>query len=373
MFFRLGATAFGGPAMVTYIRRQAVEKSRWLDSDLFDAGVALCQTIPGATAMQVAAYVGFATRGVPGAAASFVGFGFPAFVLMTALSVAYVRFHDLSAVVGTFRGLQAVIVGIIASAVIGFGRTTIKGGPHVFIAGVAAALFGLGVHPLIAIGGTAILGVVLLRSLSVTSGARREATLLPETGNSLRWILAAAGLALLSLGLIQPQLFQLSAIMLRVDLFAFGGGFASVPMMLHEVVEVRRWLDASTFMDGIVLGQLTPGPIVITATFVGYLVRGLAGAIVATVSMFLPSFLLVVGIAPHYDRLRTSPTVQNIIGGVLCSFVGLLLAVTVRFAGDVAWNLPHLLLTAGTLAALLLRADILWVVLTGAVLSFVLR
>jgi chromate transporter len=351
----------------------AVGQKRWLEADAFDDGVALCQVIPGATAMQVAAYVGFATRGVAGAAASFIGFGLPTFVLMTALAASYARFHELAAVAGTFRGLQAVIVGIIANAAFGFWETTIKGWPHMVIAGVAAASFGLGAYPLIGIGICALLGLVLPRPVAGSLRSSGEAPPLPGSGKFLGWILPGVGLALLVLRLIEPKLFELSAIMLRVDLFAFGGGFASVPLMFHEVVEVRHWLEGPTFMDGIVLGQMTPGPIVITATFVGYLVRGLVGAAVATVSMFLPSFLMVVGIAPYHDRLRASPVAHKIIDGALCSFVGLLLSVTVRFAGDVSWNVPCLLLAAGTLAALLLRADILWVVLTGAVLSFALR
>jgi chromate transporter len=157
--------------------------------------------------------------------------------------------------------------------------------------------------------------------------------------------------------------------MFRIDLFAFGGGFASVPLMFTEVVDVRHWLDAPALLDGIVLGQVTPGPIVITATFVGYLLHGTLGAIVATVGVFLPSFLIVVATAPYYDRLRASPVFAKLIGGALCSFPGLLLIIAIRFAQSVRWDVPHLALAVASFAALRLGVNILWVVILGTGLS----
>jgi len=122
-------------------------------------------------------------------------------------------------------------------------------------------------------------------------------------------------------------------------------------------------------MNGIVLGQVTPGPIVITATFIGYLLRGVFGGLVATFGIFLPSFTLVVAVSPYFDLLRTSPNFNKMIGGVLCSFVGLLLTVTFRFGLSVHWDLPHVLLASSALVALLLKLDILWVVVVGTIIS----
>jgi chromate transporter len=157
--------------------------------------------------------------------------------------------------------------------------------------------------------------------------------------------------------------------MSKIDLIAFGGGFASVPLMFHEIVEVRSWMDGPTFLNGIVLGQFTPGPIVITATFVGYLVHGLSGALIATVAIFLPSFLILVGVAPWFDRVRSSLLFSRTIGGILCSFVGLLFTVTIRFALNVHWDWQHALLAIAALAGLVFRVDILWVVLAGTAIS----
>jgi chromate transporter len=131
-------------------------------------------------------------------------------------------------------------------------------------------------------------------------------------------------------------------------------------------------MDSQTFMNGIVLGQVTPGPIVITATFIGYLLSGPLGGVISTIGIFLPSFLLVIGISPYFDRLRASPSFNKVISGVLCSFVGLLFSVTIRFALNVHWDLFHILLASGALVALLLKVDILWVVVIGTIISVII-
>ncbi len=159
--------------------------------------------------------------------------------------------------------------------------------------------------------------------------------------------------------------------MFRIDLFAFGGGFASVPLMFHEVVEVRRWMDGPTLLNGIAMGQVTPGPIVITATFMGYLLHGFLGGLVATVSVFLPSFMIVIAIVPYFDRMRNSPYFSRVLTGILCSFVGLLLTVTIRFASNIPWDLPRLVITLGAFLVLLMKVDILWVVLIGTGISLI--
>jgi chromate transporter len=365
---KLGASAFGGPAMIAYIGKMAVEKKRWMSKQSFLDGAALCQLLPGATAMQTSAYGGLKTRGVLGAAASFVGFGFPAFVLMMAHSAVYVRTHNLPAVVSAFNGLQAIIVAIVANAVLLFGRNALKDSRDVIIAVIAALVFGFGANPILAVVIAAVLGFA--RNAKIP--ARPSITKSPAGSRSSAALLALVAAAAAGFGLLfrfERKLFDLAALMSTIDLFAFGGGFASVPLMFHQIVHVRGWMDGPTFLNGIVLGQITPGPIVITATFVGYAVYGPAGGLLATVGVFLPSFLLVVGIAPLSSRLFASRYLNRALGGVLCSFVGLLLTVTVRFALNVHWNLTHIILSGAAFTALVFEVDVLWVVLAGALIS----
>jgi chromate transporter len=370
-FLRLGATAFGGPAMVAYIRQMAVDRKGWLNAHTFDDGVALCQAVPGATAMQTAAYVGLRVRGVSGAAASFVGFGLPAFGLMLALSAVYARTHNLPAVVSAFSGLQAIVVAIVANAAVSFGRTTLKHWRQAPITGLAVVLFGWGINPCLVITLAALVGFWLLEEEISPAPTAAVPALMPPTTKAVMVIVGSAAALLALLFLAGRQLYALAVMMLRIDLFAFGGGFASVPLLFNEVVTVRQWLAGPVLLDGIVLGQVTPGPIVITATFVGYLLHGTIGAIVATIGVFLPSFLIVVMAAPHFDRLRTSPAFARLIGGAFCSFPGLLLVVTIHFAQSVNWDVPHLALAAAAFAALRLGLNILWVVLLGTGLSLV--
>ncbi len=369
-FLKLGTTAFGGPAMVAYIRKLAVERNRWLDEATFQDGVALCQTIPGATAMQTAAYVGLRSRGLPGAAATFVGFGLPAFAFMVILSALYERAYELPVVLAAFQGLRAITVALVANAAVSFGKRSLRRPADVLIAGLAAVLFALKVSPILVIL-LAALGSLLLygKQTNPASAAAPASTARPPSRRGLTVILvvAAAGFALLFL--VNRKLFDLGGLMVKIDLFAFGGGFASVPLMYHEVVDVRRWMDGRTFMNGIALGQVTPGPIVITATFVGYLLQGLAGALVATVSVFTPSFLMVVAVVPYFDRLRASDHFNRCLAGILASFVGLLVAVAIQFGLDVRWDIFRSLLAGGAFAALLFGSDVLWVVLAGIVIS----
>lgn len=368
-FLRLGATAFGGPAMVAYIRKMAVEKRRWLDEPSARDGVALCQTIPGATAMQMAAYVGFRARGVAGAAASFIGFGLPAFLFMMILSGLYARTYTLPAVVSAFNGLQVIVVALVANATLSFGKTSIKNWRNAINALIAPGLFWFKVNPILVIIIAAFLGMILYdkQPLPLSAGDAKKA----HAPKSLLLILLVTAMGFAAFYFLDRKLFDLATLMFRIDLFAFGGGFASVPLMFYEVVQVRSWLDGPTLLNGIVLGQVTPGPIVITATFIGYLLKGPLGGLLATVSVFLPSFMIVVGIVPYFDRLRSSPYFKKVITGILCSFVGLLLTVTIRFALDIPWDIPRILLSVAAFVALILKVDILWIVLGGGAISFI--
>jgi chromate transporter len=356
--------------MVAYIGKLAVEKRRWMSRRSFMDGVALCQLIPGATAMQTSAYVGLKIHGVMGAAASFIGFGFPAFVLMMVLSAIYMHVHNLPVVLSMFQGLQAIIVAIVANATLVFGRNSLKNGRDAIIALVAAVMFGFEVNPIIVLPIAAVLGL----ARNVNPPPRPPADCSSDRScfpSALLVLLTASAAGFILLFLFQRKFFDLAALMSTIDLFAFGGGFASVPLMFHEIVHVRGWLDGPIFLNGIVLGQITPGPISITATFVGYALYGFWGGLLATISVFLPSFLLVVGIAPYSSRIFASSFLSRAFGGVLCSFVGLLLTVTFRFALNVHWGLVHILLSGAAFIALLLDIDILWVVLGGTLISII--
>jgi chromate transporter len=229
-----------------------------------------------------------------------------------------------------------------------------------------------GVSPFVVIIGAALAGTLFFANLGSPAlpthiGKRNQREFKQVM---LLFFIFLAGLA--GLYIANIKLFNLATLMLKIDLFAFGGGFGSVPLMLHEIVDIRKWVDSKTFMDGIALGQVTPGPIVITATFVGYLMYGVAGALVATVAVFTPSFLVLTGVTPFFDRLKTSKYFMGATKGILATFVGLLFYATIKFASAVPWDVVRVLILLGALIALLRKIDILYVVLAGAVISVII-
>lgn len=369
-FLRLGMTSFGGPTMVAYIKELAVTRHGWLDQRSFRNGVALCQTIPGATAMQMAAYVGMRLRGLGGGLAAYVGFGLPAFALMLGLSALYQHTHTSPIAGSLFHGLRAIVVAIMANATLNFGRSSLRQGRDAMLAGLAAAALAVHVSPILVVILAAVVAGCFL-PVEVRSSEQQEAAPYGRGGSirNLLWPVVVIGLALAALWLVDRQLFQLAATMLRIDLFAFGGGFASVPLMQHEFVSARHWMDARTFMDGIALGQVTPGPIVITATFAGFMLRGVVGALVGTISVFTPSLVILALALPVFDRLQVSRYFQGATRGALLAFVGMLLWVTASFGLALTWSIPAAVLSIAALTALRLKVDILWVVAVGAILS----
>jgi len=369
LFLRLGLTAFGGPAMVAYIREQVVGRRRWVAEEDFADGVALCQTLPGATAMQTAAYAGLRAGGARGAIAAYLGFGLPAFGLMVLFATLYEGAHTLPAVAAAFIGLKAIVCAIVGHATLTFGRKVVRDPRDLALAIAAGGFLALGGSPIVAIAVAALLGLLLFRG-AATTAAPAEARI-PTTGATRTAVALGGALALflVLLFFLDRPLFSLATLMVRVDLFAFGGGYASLPLLLHEVVEVRHWLDPATFMDGIALGQVTPGPIVITATFVGQLVAGIGGALVATVAMLTPSLIVLLAAASHLDRLRGSAAVQRALRGVLATFVGLLAAVLFHFLRTTPWSPVATAVALAALAALRFGVDLLWVVIGGAAVA----
>lgn len=370
-FLRLGATAFGGPAMVVYIKELSVRREGWLDDKTFDEGVALCQSIPGATAIQTAAYVGLKSRGVAGAFLSYLGFGLPAFFFMLAFSWLYLRYHQLQSVLALFSILQVIVVAIIANAAILLGKGLVGKPLGAATAIVSAALFGIGVSPFLVILGGGALGALLLRSKD--GHLDRESSDRPLFhGKPVLFFLCLIAAGLVAARAVNPRFFSIAFTMLKIDCFAFGGGFAALPLMLHDVVIVKGWLTGPVFMDGIALGQVTPGPISMTATFVGFMTAGFPGAVVATCAMFSPSFVALLVAAPLFERLKSSPTFTGAANGIFATFLGLLIFMAVKFGLLVPWDALRVGVGLVAFAALLKKIDTFYIVLGGAVLSFVL-
>jgi chromate transporter len=368
-FFWIGLTGFGGLAITAHIRKHIVDKRMWLDGKSFDAGLALCQIIPGAIVMQLTAYIGLKLKGIKGSLVSFIGFGLPAFLIMFILSVIYKHSKNISGVEMVLSGLRVVIVSIVANAAFIFGKSNFKTINDWIIAILAAALFLTKLHPVIVLTIAALLGVVLTNKEKTTASEHVRV----KTFKFFLWLLVIiAGCAGL-LFILNQNYFKLATIMLHVDLLSFGGGLAAVPVMYNVLVDSVMWFDEKTFMDGIILGQITPGSIIIAATFFGFMQFGFIGSIIATICVFTPSFLILMGIIPFYDRLRMHQNFYKVINGILCSFVGLLAIVTYRFTIGIHWSWFNLVFALASFILLVKKVDVIWIVMGSILLTILIN
>jgi chromate transporter len=371
VFFRFGITGFGGPAMIGPIRDLSVRRHSWVSEETFQDGLVLAQSIPGATAMQTAAYVGLRCRGVPGALAAFLGMGLPAFLLMFGLSAFYARNQSIHWMVSLMHGLGIVVVGLIAQTTWTFGKAASHQARGLTLALASAAALTLGVNPFLVILGAAGIGMVLFRHLAPKESPQPLGDALRRGLIRIVPLLAALCLVMVFAWFYNRGLFDLARLMLGINCVAFSGGFSAFPIMYHAIVETTGQMSGRMFMDGIAMGQITPGPISITSTFLGYMLFGPIGAVVATIAMFAPSFLILLAVAPAFTALMGSRGFYRASIGIGASFVGFLAYVAVKFAQDVTWGPAQLVLLAATLVALWRRVDIPYVVGSAALYSLV--
>ncbi len=367
-FFRIGITAFGGLAMTAHIRKHIVDKTKWLDGNTFDSGLALCQLIPGAIVMQLVAYIGLKKKGIPGAVISFIAFGLTSFLVMLALSVLYKHSQNIAVVEKVLSGLRIIIVAIVANAAYLFGKKNFENVNDWIIAILAAGLFSTKLHPAFVLVIAAFAGLII-------TNKNLDRPIKVDRIKTFKFFLIVLISILAIVGILfvfNKEYFNLTTIMLRIDLFSFGGGLASIPIMYHELVEVFGWFDKKTFMDGVVLGQVTPGSIIIAATFFGYMHFGFLGSFFATACVFIPSFLILMGIIPFFDKLRSYPQFNKVINGILCSFVGLLAVVTYRFTNGIDWSIFHISLALIAFILLIRKVDVIWIILGEVAISLII-
>jgi chromate transporter len=373
-FLKLGATAYGGPAMIGQIKETVVEKYRWVKEEEFLQGVALCQLIPGATMVQVVTYTGYRLRGIWGGLISAIAFILPAFITLLVLSALYSWFQTTWLVEALFKGLGAIVLAIVLSASINLGRSILKDWKMVLISILSffGFFFRLNVVLIFALAAVAALLLTPKGSKvgppSPYEGQKIQANH-RETYLVLGLLIVSMVVALFLCYLISPQLTYLCLTLSKIGALAFGGGFTMIPLIQYEVVDRFQWLSTKEFLDGIALGQVTPGPIMITATFIGYKLSGLLGALMATIAIFSPSFLILTVLIPHYDRLRRIEAVRTMEQGILGSFMGMLGLVLYNFGRIAFVDIPSIVIAGVAFIALLKKIDLLYILLFGGILS----
>ncbi len=362
-FARLGMIGFGGGlGMLALVRQEVTERRRWLTDEQMGVGVALGQMLPGPFVSNYVEYVGYELRGVKGMTVAVVALLLPGFVLMCLLSWLYFSFGSVPLIARLFAGIQPVVVGIMAWATWSIGRANIRRRQQLLIAALAAVALLLRGDFLMVVLGCGIAGIAF-------SGAWRSLSPRLRAAVPTLWLGSAAGVSLAG---VLGRAGELALVFLKVGTLLFGGGFAAIPFIQQEVVALRGWLTAKEFIDGVALGQLTPGPVAITAAFIGYKVLGLPGALIATLGTFVPSFFMLLGAVKLYGRFKDSPWVTGFLSGVLPAVCGMLLSATV-FLGRSAITGPADALVALLALVLLLRfrLDAFWLVLGGALFGLV--
>ncbi|HYR29665.1 MAG TPA: chromate transporter [Thermoanaerobaculia bacterium] len=338
-FLRLGTFGFGGPiALAGYMQRDLVEERGWVTKDEYVKGLALAQLAPGPLAAQLAIYLGWARAGILGATLVSIAFVLPSFLMVIAISVAYVRFGGLAWMQAAFYGIGAAVIAIILRSAYKLVRLTL-GGDRVlwviFIANaIATAVMEAEVVSLILGSGVATL---LLRT------ARARATplaIVPPIA------LAAAGSGTAAAG---TSLFWFFT---KAGAFVFGSGLAIVPFLYGGVVREHGWLTDQQFLDAVAVAMITPGPVVITVAFIGYLVQGLGGAALAALGVFLPCYLFVVIPAPFYARFAGNPRLAAFVDGVTAAATGAIAGAVYVLARRAIIDIPTILIFAATLACL---------------------
>jgi chromate transporter len=400
-FFKIGLVGFGGGiAVLAMIRNVTVRKRHWLTDTEFVEAVALAQSLPGTSAGNSVTYIGVRLRGWRGAAAAMSGFILPSTIMMVALAIGYKHLHDLSGTQEFFHGLNGAVVALILVTAWRMGKNILTKRWQWLLAVLsflAVALLEATVLEVVFAAG--LIGIYIdsfaekqlqswrnLRSIVArrrarirTRMARRRRTLRKAgeeveeereeslTFRSLAFFALAMPLAA-KLGL----LLTLAAIFLRMGSVTFGGGLVMIPLIESEVVNTHHWLTHQEFADATALGQITPGPVLITATFIGYRVAGTLGAVVATISVFLPAFLMTIAAASSLRRFRDNEQVQAFLRGIAPAVVGLLVAAALSIgrAGIHSWvGVSIMALAMFTLIRF--RPNPFWVIFGAGLLRFV--
>jgi chromate transporter len=344
-FLWLGTVGFGGPiALAGHMQQDLVDSRGWVRKEDYLEGLALSQLAPGPLAAQLAIYLGYIRAGVLGATAVGVAFVLPSFLMVLGLSVAYVRFGGLSWMQGMFYGIGAAVIGIIARSAFKLTKLTLGKDKLLWtifsVLAVSTAWTSREIIWLFLLGGL----VNLL--------ARAFPTRLPARGTVSLFLtpfLAPGTIARFGVGGVLLELFVYFA---KAGFFVFGSGLAVVPFLYGGVVQGHHWLTDHQFVDAVAVAMITPGPVVITVAFIGYLVAGVGGATAAALGIFLPVYLVVVLLAPSYKRWAKNPQLNAFVRGVTAAATGAIAGAVVVLARRSVYDLPTILICAISVAVL---------------------
>jgi chromate transporter len=360
VFGRLGATAFGGPAAhVALMREEIVSRRGWLDDASFLDLLGATNLIPGPSSTELAIHVGYARAGLAGLVVAGLAFILPAAAVTLALAWLYVRSSELPALAGVLYGVKPVVLAIVAQAIVALA-------PHALrdrrLAGLGAAV------AVAAAAGANEIALVFAAGAVAIALARMAGARLALAGVGLCGAVAPAAVA----GAATPG--SLFLVFAKIGSVLFGSGYVLLAFLRADLVERLHWLSEAQLIDAVAVGQVTPGPVFTTATFIGYLLAGPWGALAATAGIFAPAFVFVALSVPWLARLRASPAASAFLDGVNAASLALMAVVLVQLARAALVDVPAALLAAASgLALLVWKPNPTWIVLAGAAAGWALH
>ena len=364
LFTKLGLMGFGGPAAhIALMREEVVRRRGWMTDEEFLDLVGAANLLPGPNSTELALHIGRRQAGAAGLVVAGVCFILPSMLLVFACAWAYVRFGRVPAVAGAWAGAKPVVVAVVAVALVAFARTAVRSAAVALAGGAALALAVLGAHELVVLVVAGLL-VLVLRWPSRRAGAG-AAALLP-------WV-AAAGVPAAGSAAAGPGIGWLFLFFLKIGAVLYGSGYVLLSFLRSGLVERGGYLTEAQLLDAIAAGQLTPGPVFTTATFVGYLLHGVPGGIVATVGIFLPAFIFVGVSGALVPWLRRSPPARAFLDGVNAGSVALMAVVTWQLGRSTLTSPTMWLLALGSLVLLGVGVNSAWLVAAGAVAGILLH
>jgi len=370
LFFRLGTTAFGGPAAhIAMMEHEVVRRRRWITHERFLDLIGAANLIPGPNSTEMAIFIGHDQAGWPGLIVAGACFILPAAAITLAVAWAYVRFGSLPQAAGLLYGVKPVIIAVVAQAIWRLGRVALRTRALAVLAAAAVILNFVGLDELVVLFGAGA-AMVVARRISSTSNARTAPMILAQTGAASAGARVGTAVAAAApFGLIPLFLF-----FLKVGAVLFGSGYVLLAFLRTDLVDRMHWLTEAQLLDAVAVGQFTPGPVFTTATFIGYLLGRGPGALVATLGIFLPSFVFVALSGPIIPRLRRSPIAASFLDGVNAGALALMVVVTWYLGVAAIIDVPTALLAvAGAVVLFRYGVNSAWLVLAGGLAGIALR
>jgi chromate transporter len=356
-FLKIGAIGFGGGmAVIALIERECVRRRKCVEADEFLHGVGLGQIL-GPFAVNAVLFVGYRMAGFLGGLVAATAFMLPSVVLVIVLSWLYFTFHSIPSLQGALAGVGPVVIALIVSAAIAMGTKAVRSWTGALLAALACSASLLHTNPVWILAVAGVTGLLLkpernarMTSLSTSTDAKALAVPMAIMGSSKSLAVSPvlAGSTISAVATIPAAgVLGLAVTFLKIGLVFFGGGFVLIPILHHRLVGDLGWLTRQEFMDGVAISQLTPGPIAVLATFAGYRVGGVLGAIAATAALFAPAIVLMLVISRYYQRLRNIVVVKDFLSGIVPAVVGLIIAAAIALApGSLSLHRPATIILA---------------------------